>query len=193
MLDAPTPAVSAEATAGLRSMVGGTHDTVVCSTEPSEHSGHSNRAIGRGPPIMRCSDAHSHSDGIASCTLPHRVLAVAACSVIMILFLTSGNSLSHARVACATTQTGVLSAFDASGQDDCQFYGTGRGGCAKLRGDSFHIVLKELTLAYFKGAHEKTIQHDPGSPCHNRHAEYPSECTSACTPCSTGRAGQCPG
>ena len=84
MLDRRTPAVSAEATAGLRSMAGRTHDTVVCAPEPSEQSGGSKRARGRGSPIMRwCSDV-SRGDGTGTCGLPHVVLAVSMYSIIII-------------------------------------------------------------------------------------------------------------
>ena len=84
MLDRATPGVCPGATAGLRSMVGGTHHTVVCAAEPSEQSERSKRALWRGPPIMRwCSDV-SRGDGTGTCGLPHVVLAVSAYSIIII-------------------------------------------------------------------------------------------------------------
>ena len=84
MLDPRTPAVSPGATAGLRSIAGGTHHTVVCSPEPSEQSERSKRARARGPPIMRCCSDVSHGDGTGTCGLPHVVLAVSTYFIIII-------------------------------------------------------------------------------------------------------------
>ena len=84
MLDRATPGVCPGAAGDPRSMVGGTHDTVVCAAEPSEQSERSKRARGRGSPIMRwCSDV-SHGDGTGTCGLPHVVLAVSMYSIIII-------------------------------------------------------------------------------------------------------------
>ena len=116
MLDAPTPAVSAEATVGLRSIAGRTHDTVVCAAEPSEQSGRSKRARGRGGPIMRCCSDVSHVDGIGTQRLPYVVLVVAAYSIIIIL---NPRSSGACRVRPNDVQSGHQSAIDASGQDDC--------------------------------------------------------------------------
>ena len=116
MLDRRTPAVSAEATAGLRSMVGGTHHTVVCSAEPSEQSGRSKRARGRGPPIIRCCSDVSHVNGIGTQRLHYVVPMVAAYSIIIIL---NTRSSGACRVRPNDVQSGHQSAIDASGQDDC--------------------------------------------------------------------------
>ena len=116
MLDRRTPAVSAEATAGLRSIAGGTPHTVVCSPEPSEQSGRSKRARGRGPPIIRCTSDVSHVDGIETQKLHYVVLVVAAYSIIIIL---NTRSSAACRVRPNDVQSGHQSAIDASGQDDC--------------------------------------------------------------------------
>ena len=110
MLDRRTPAVSAEATTGIHSIARCTHDTVVCAAKPSEQSGGSKRARGRGPRIMRCCSDVSHVDGIETQKLHYVVLVVAAYSIIIIL---NTRSSAACRVRPNDVQSGHQSAIDA--------------------------------------------------------------------------------
>ena len=108
--------MSAEATAGLRSMEIRTQHTVLCASLLSEQYERSKRARGRDPPIIRCCSDVSHVDGIETQRLPYVVLVVAAYSIIIIL---NTRSSGACRVRPNDVQSGHQSAIDASGQDDC--------------------------------------------------------------------------